>query len=60
MAARGETPFFGDFPATGRTLARKRWPWPKRPPKRACQQGASLSAMGYASAAAAARVRHDF
>ena len=28
----GQTPFFGDFPATGRTLARKRWPWPKRPP----------------------------
>ena len=22
----GQTPFFGDFPATGRTLARKRWP----------------------------------
>ena len=30
----GQTPFFGDFPAIGRTLARKRWPWPKRPPVR--------------------------
>ena len=29
----GQTPFFGDFPATGRTLTRKRWPWPKRPPR---------------------------
>ena len=24
----------GDFPATGRTLARNRWPWPERPPPR--------------------------
>eukprot|EP00964_Phaeocystis_antarctica_P035173 scaffold20063_cov30-Phaeocystis_antarctica.AAC.2 len=30
----GQTPPGGNFPATGRTLARKRWPWPKRDPSR--------------------------
>ena len=30
----GQTAPGGDFPATGRTLARKRWPWPKRDPSR--------------------------
>ena len=30
----GQTAPSGDFPATGRTLARKCWPWPKRNPRR--------------------------